>query len=47
MTREEIMNEPIWTSRLIFNSKRITGKAWKDCNEDEQYQVRKYILENK
>jgi hypothetical protein len=47
MTREEIINEPIWTPRLIFNAKIVTGKIWKDCNEEEQYQVRKYILERK
>ena len=46
MTREEVMNFPIWTPRLIYNAKRVTGKIWKDCNEDEQYEVRKYIIEN-
>jgi hypothetical protein len=46
MTREEIMNEPIWPSRLIFNAKRVTGKIWRECNEEEQFQVRKHILDN-
>jgi len=46
MSREEVLRHPIWTSRLIFCSKRVTGKIWKDCNEEEQYQVKKYIIEN-
>lgn len=44
MTKEEIMSEPIWPSRLIFNAKMIVGKVWKDCNLDEQYLIRREIL---
>ena len=40
MTEQEILNHPIWTSRLIFNAKLLFGKPWKDCNEDEQLAVR-------
>ena len=36
MTKQEILNHPIWTSRLIFNAKLLIGKPWKDCDEDEQ-----------
>lgn len=46
MTKEEVMRYPIWMSRLIFCSKRVTGKIWKDCNEEQQYAVRKYVIEN-
>ena len=33
MTKQEILNHPIWTSRLIFNAKLLIGKPWKDCDE--------------
>lgn len=40
MTEQEIFDQPIWMSRLIFNAKLLFSKAWKDCNEDEQLAVR-------
>ena len=40
MTKQEIFDEPIWPSRLIFNAKFLFGKPWKDCDEDEQLAVR-------
>jgi len=40
MTKQEIFDQPIWMSRLIFNAKLLFGKPWKDCNEDEQLAVR-------
>lgn len=45
MTREEIMNTSIWPSRLIFKSSLLFSKAYKHLTEDEQYEVRKTILE--
>lgn len=40
MTRQDILNHPIWTSRLIFNASLLFGKKWKDCNLEEQLAVR-------
>ena len=45
MTKQEIFDEPIWPSRLIFNAKLLIGKAWKDCNEQEQIAIRARILD--
>ena len=45
MTKQEILNHPIWTSRLIFNAKLLFNKAWKDCNEQEQIAIRARILD--
>jgi hypothetical protein len=45
MTKQEIFDEPIWPSRLIFNAKLLFGKAWKDCNEQEQIAIRARILD--
>ncbi len=44
MTKQEIFDAPIWTSRLIFNAKLLFYKAWIDCNEEEQIAVRARIL---
>jgi len=44
MTKQEIFDQPIWPSRLIFNAKLLFGKAWKDCNEDERLTIRCHIL---
>ena len=45
MTEQEIFDQPIWMSRLIFNAKLLFGKAWKDCNEQEQIYIRARILD--
>ena len=45
MTKQEILNHPIWPSRLIFNAKLLFNKAWKDCNEQEQIAIRARILD--
>ena len=45
MTKQEILNHPIWTSRLIFNAKLLFNKQWKDCNEQEQIAIRARILD--
>jgi len=44
MTKQEILNHPIWTSRLIFNAKLLFGKAYKDCDFDERLTIRCHIL---
>jgi len=44
MTKQEIFDEPIWPSRLIFTANLLFGKKWKDCDEDEQLMVRAQIL---
>ena len=36
MTKQEIFDEPIWPSRLIFNAKLLIGKAYKDCDEKSE-----------
>jgi len=45
MTRKEIMKKWIWPSRLIFQSSLLFGKPYKSLTEDEEYEVRKVILE--
>lgn len=45
MTREEIMKMWLWPSRLIFKSSLLFGKAYKNLTEDEEYEVRKVILD--
>ena len=44
MTKQEIFDQPIWPSRLIFNAKLLFGKAYKDCNNDELLSIRMRIL---
>jgi|TARA_R100000482_G_scaffold35162_1_gene11627 hypothetical protein len=46
MSREEIMDTWIWLPRLQFCASLVLGKKWPNCNQDEQYEVRKYIIEN-
>lgn len=46
MSRDEIMKKHIWLPRLQFCAALVLNKKWPRCNEDEQYQVRKYIIEN-
>ena len=46
MTRQEIMKVWIWPSRLIFQSSLLFGKPYKSLTEDEEYEVRKVILDN-
>ncbi len=46
MTRQEIMKVWIWPSRLIFQSSLLFGKPYKNLTEDEEYEVRKVILDN-
>jgi len=45
MTREEVMNKWIWTSRLIFKAGLMYGKKYKDLTEDEEYEMRLVILQ--
>lgn len=45
MTRKEIMKTWVWPSRLIFQSSLLFGKPYKNLTEDEEYEVRKAILE--
>ena len=45
MTRQEIMKVWIWPSRLIFQSSLLFGKPYKNLTEDEEYEVRKVILD--
>lgn len=45
MTRQEIMKIWIWPSRLIFQSSLLFGKPYKNLTEDEEYEVRKVILD--
>lgn len=40
------MNAWIWLPRLQFCASLVLGKKWPNCNEEEQYEVRKYIIEN-
>ena len=47
MTREEVMSEPIWPSRLIFRASMLYNKKLKDLTLDEEYEVRKDILKGK
>ena len=44
MTKQEIFDETIWPSRLIFNAKLLIGKAYKDCDFDERLTIRCHIL---
>ena len=44
MTKQQIFDEPIWPSRLIFNAKLLFGKPWKNCDENEQLAIRARIL---
>ena len=44
MTREQVMAQHIWPSRLIFKSNIMYRKAYKDLTLDEEYNVRKEIL---
>ena len=44
MTKQEIFDEPIWPSRLIFNAKLLIGKAYKDRDFDERLTIRCHIL---
>jgi len=44
MTEQEIFDQPIWMSRLIFNAKLLFGKAYKDCDNDERLAIRMRIL---
>ena len=46
MSRDEIMKKHIWLPRLQFCAALVLNKKWPRCNEDEQYQVKKYIIEN-
>ena len=38
MTKQEIFDAPIWTSRLIFNAKLLFYKAWIDCMKKSKLQ---------
>ena len=44
MTDEEIMNTPVWPSRLIFNASLLYSKKWKDLTDEELLAVKKYSL---
>jgi hypothetical protein len=44
MTKQEIFDEPIWPSRLIFNAKLLFSKPYKDCDNDERLAIRMRIL---
>ncbi len=44
MTDEQIMNAPVWTSRLIFNASLLYNKKYKDLTNEELLAVRKYSL---
>ena len=44
MTDEEIMNTPVWPSRLIFNVSLLYSKKWKDLTDEELLAVKKYSL---
>lgn len=46
MTRYEVMKASIWMPRLVFKSSVMFNKAYKDLTEDEEYEVRKVILED-
>jgi hypothetical protein len=46
MTREEVMDTWIWLPRLQLTASLLFGKKWTKCTEDQQYEVRKYVLEN-
>lgn len=47
MTREEVMKEWVWPSRLIFNASLLYGKKLKNLTEDELYEVKKYSIDQK
>ena len=42
----EVLDYPIETSRLIYWSKRITGKQYKDTNREDRIKLRSYIMKN-
>ena len=44
MTDEQIMNAPVWPSRLILNASLLYRKKLKDLNDDELLAVKKYSL---
>ena len=44
MTDEQIMNTPVWPSRLIFNASLLYHKKLTDLNDDELLAVKKYSL---
>jgi len=44
MTDEEIMNTPVWPSRLIFNASLLYSKKYKDLTDEELLAVKKYSL---
>jgi hypothetical protein len=44
MTDEQIMNAPVWPSRLIFNASLLYRKKLKDLTDDELLVVKKYAL---
>jgi hypothetical protein len=47
MTREQVMKEPIWMSRLIFKASIHFGKQYKNLTEDEEYELRLIILKER
>ncbi len=44
MTDEQIMNTPVWPSRLIFNASLLYSKKYKDLTDEELLAVKKYSL---
>ena len=44
MTDEQIMNAPVWPSRLIFNASLLYRKKLKDLTDYELLVVKKYAL---
>ncbi len=45
INNEVINTVPIWTSRLIFNSKLLYNKPLKELTKQELFEVRKYSLQ--
>ena len=41
---ENIMNQKIWPSRLIFKASLMYGKAYESLTEDERYKVHYTII---
>ena len=44
MTDEQIMNEPVWVSRLIFNASLLYRKQVGELTDSEMLAVKKYSL---
>lgn len=44
MTDEQIMNTPVWPSRLIFNASLLYSEKYKDLTDEELLAVKKYSL---